>query len=96
MDSSPASKTINPQTVDEGDPSAITRYEQALTELEQIVARLETAEQSLEQSLKDYERGIELERQCQKALDEAERRVAAINEPATDESGRDGPSSPQP
>ncbi|MFW6322457.1 MAG: exodeoxyribonuclease VII small subunit [Guyparkeria sp.] len=88
MDSSPASKTITPQTVENGDPSAIARYEQALAKLEQIVARLETGEQSLEQSLKDYERGVELERQCQKALDEAERRVAAINEPATDEAGR--------
>ena len=93
MDSSPATKTIRSQTVENGDPSAITRYEQALTELEQIVARLETGEQSLEQSLKDYERGVELERQCQRALDEAERRVAVINDPAADESGRDEPSS---
>ncbi|QGT77872.1 exodeoxyribonuclease VII small subunit [Guyparkeria halophila] len=93
MDSSPASKTINPQTVENGDPSAITRYEQALAELEQIVARLETGEQSLEQSLKDYERGVELERQCQRVLDEAERRVAAINEPDADEAGRDERSS---
>lgn len=93
MDSSPASKTIRSQTVENGDPSAITRYEQALTELEQIVARLETGEQSLEQSLKDYERGVELERQCQRALDEAERRVAAINDPTNDESGRDERSS---
>ncbi len=89
MDSSPASKTIRSQTVENGDPSAITRYEQALTELERIVTRLETGEQSLEQSLKDYERGVELERQCQRALDEAERRVAAINDPAMDESGTD-------
>ncbi|MFO7808903.1 exodeoxyribonuclease VII small subunit [Guyparkeria sp.] len=93
MDSSPASKTIRSQTVENGDPSAITRYEQALTELEQIVARLETGEQSLEQSLKDYERGVELERQCQRALDEAERRVTAINDPTNDESGRDERSS---
>jgi len=93
MDSSPATKTIRSQTVENGDPSAITRYEQALTELEQIVARLETGEQSLEQSLKDYERGVELERQCQRALDEAERRVAVINDPAADESERDEPSS---
>jgi exodeoxyribonuclease VII small subunit len=93
MDSSPASKTIRSQTVENGDPSAITRYEQALTELEQIVARLETGEQSLEQSLKDYERGVELERQCQRALDEAERRVAAINEPDADDAGRDERSS---
>lgn len=91
MDSSSPSKTISPQTVDAGDPSVISRYEEALTELEQIVARLEAGEQSLEQSLQDYERGIKLERQCQRALDEAERRVATINDSPTDEdeAGRD-------
>jgi len=92
MDSSTPTQPITAQTVDAGDPSAITRYEQALAELEQIVARLEAGEQSLEQSLKDYERGVELERQCQRALDEAERRVASINEPPTDETGRGEPS----
>lgn len=87
MDSSTPSQPVTEQTVDAGDPSAIARYEKALAELEQIVARLEAGEQSLEQSLKDYERGVELERQCQRALDEAERRVAAINEPPADEGG---------
>jgi exodeoxyribonuclease VII small subunit len=72
------------QTVEAGDPSAITRYEQSLAELEQIVARLEAGEQSLEQALRDYERGVQLERDCQRALDEAERRVAALDEPRED------------
>ncbi|MCL7745398.1 exodeoxyribonuclease VII small subunit [Guyparkeria hydrothermalis] len=92
MDSPTPSQPIPAQTVDAGDPSAIARYEKALAELEQIVARLESGEQSLEQSLKDYERGVELERQCQRALDEAERRVAAINEPPVDDSGDSSPS----
>jgi exodeoxyribonuclease VII small subunit len=87
MDSSTPSQPIPAQTVDAGDPSAIARYETALAELEQIVARLESGEQSLEQSLKDYERGVELERQCQRALDEAEQRVAAINEPPAEAGG---------
>ena len=91
MDSSSPSKPIPAHTVDAGDPSAIASYEKALAELEQIVARLESGEQSLEQSLKDYERGVELERQCQRALDEAERRVAAINEPPADDAGDRAP-----
>ena len=80
------SDRIPSQTIEEGAPSAITQYEKALGELEQIVARLEQGDQSLEESLKDYERGIRLERQCQKALDEAEQRINALNDsPAEDD-----------
>ncbi|MFO7582717.1 exodeoxyribonuclease VII small subunit [Guyparkeria sp.] len=80
------SDRISSQTIEEGAPSAIAQYEKALGELEQIVARLEQGDQSLEQSLQDYERGIRLERQCQKALDEAEQRVNALNDsPAEDD-----------
>ncbi len=80
------SDRIPSQTIEEGAPSAIAQYEKALGELEQIVARLEQGDQSLEESLKDYERGIRLERQCQKALDEAEQRINALNEsPAEDD-----------
>ncbi|HER34828.1 MAG: exodeoxyribonuclease VII small subunit [Halothiobacillaceae bacterium] len=92
MDTSTPPQSAPNQTVETGDPSAITRYEQALAELEQIVARLEAGEQSLEQSLKDYERGMELERQCQRALDEAERRVAEINQPPERTGDDSGPS----
>lgn len=74
------SDSIQSQTIDDGAPSAIAQYEKALAELEQIVVRLEQGDQSLEKSLVDYERGIHLERQCQKALDEAEQRITALNE----------------
>ena len=74
------SDSVQSQTIDDGAPSAIAQYEKALAELEQVVARLEQGDQSLEQSLEDYERGIRLERQCQKALDEAEQRINALNE----------------
>lgn len=83
------SDSIPPQMIEAGDPSAIAQYEKALAELEQIVARLEQSEQSLEESLKDYERGVDLERQCQQALDEAERRVNAINERPSDDARDD-------
>lgn len=50
-------------------------FEQALSELEALVERMEQGELSLEQSLKDFERGIELTRACQGALKEAEQKV---------------------
>lgn len=55
-------------------------YEAALKELEFLVERMEKGEVSLEQSLKDFERGIELTRVCQKALQEAEQKVQILLE----------------
>lgn len=53
-------------------------FEQALAELEQLVERMEQGELSLEQSLKDFERGIALTRACQGALKEAEQKVQIL------------------
>jgi exodeoxyribonuclease VII small subunit len=65
-------------------------FEKSLTELEQIVERLEQGELSLEDSLKQFERGIELTRQCQTALGKAEQRVEILmRRPGTPESDED-------
>ena len=53
-------------------------FELSLKELESLVERMEQGEQSLEQSLKDFERGIVLTRQCQQALQQAEQRVQQL------------------
>ena len=53
-------------------------FEKALNELEALVERMEKGESSLEDSLKDFERGIELTRHCQKALTEAEQKVQIL------------------
>lgn len=55
-------------------------FEAALAELEQLVERMETGELSLEDSLKAFERGIVLTRDCQKALKDAELRVQALTQ----------------
>ncbi|MCG2634340.1 MAG: exodeoxyribonuclease VII small subunit [Gammaproteobacteria bacterium] len=55
-------------------------FEKALSELEQLVERLEHEEASLESSLKDFERGIQLTQACQKALDEAEQKIQKLTE----------------
>lgn len=50
-------------------------FEVALKELESIVERMEKGEQTLEESLKDFERGMKLSRQCQNNLKQAEQRI---------------------
>ena len=50
-------------------------FEAALAELEKLVEKMESGEQSLEESLKSFQRGIELTRTCQKGLKDAEQRV---------------------
>lgn len=55
-------------------------FEAALAELEKIVERMESGEQSLEDALKSFQRGIELTRTCQKALKQAEQRVEKLVE----------------
>lgn len=52
--------------------------EKALAELEEIVAQLEAGELPLEKSLKQFERGVRLSRDCQAALQDAQQRVQAL------------------
>ena len=54
-------------------------FEQAMNELETLVANMEKGEHSLEASLKDFERGVELTRICQAALKEAEQKVEILS-----------------
>lgn len=65
-----------------------TKFEDALGELETIVASLEDGEQSLEKSLEQFERGVSLSRFCQQSLTEAEQKVKILLEDAPD--GEDG------
>ncbi len=60
--------------------SSTLDFESALAELEKIVERMEQGEQSLEASLKDFERGMELSRTCQESLKAAEQRIEALVE----------------
>jgi exodeoxyribonuclease VII small subunit len=54
-------------------------FEQALSELEQLVAHMEEGELSLEAALRAFERGIALTRHCQAALDQAEQTVEILS-----------------
>jgi exodeoxyribonuclease VII small subunit len=55
-------------------------FEKSMTELERIVNDLESGELTLEESIKAFERGIELSRICQKRLVAAEERVKKLVE----------------
>ncbi len=58
--------------------SALPDFEAALAELEKIVEKMESGEQSLEEALASFQRGIELTRTCQQGLKEAEQRVEKL------------------
>ena len=53
-------------------------FEAAFAELEKIVEKMESGEQSLEEALKSFQRGIELTRVCQQGLKDAEQRVEKL------------------
>lgn len=59
-------------------------YEQAAAELESVVELLESGELTLEDSIRMFEKGIELVRFCNKKLDEIEKRITILIE------GKDG------
>ncbi len=50
-------------------------FDQALAEVEKIIARIESGEIGLEQSIAEYERGATLLRVCRERLVKAEQRV---------------------
>jgi len=53
-------------------------FEQSLTELEALVAKLEQGDVPLEEALKTFERGVALTRQCQAALRTAQQKVEVL------------------
>lgn len=58
--------------------NAMPDFEAALAELERLVEKMESGDQSLEDALQSFQRGIELTRTCQQALKNAEQRVEKL------------------
>jgi exodeoxyribonuclease VII small subunit len=58
-------------------------FEDAMAELEKLVAQMEEGDLSLDESLQAFERGVMLTRQCQQALSQAELRVQALTDTDT-------------
>ncbi len=53
-------------------------FEESLAQLEQLVERMESGDLSLEASLQEFEKGMQLSDQCQTVLEEAEQRVQIL------------------
>lgn len=53
-------------------------FESSLAALEKIVRRLEQGDLSLEESLRLFEEGVKLSRECQERLNQAERRIEVL------------------
>ncbi len=63
------------------DTAPAADFEHSLDELEQLVAKMEGGELSLDESLASFERGIGLFRHCQQSLQQAELRVRLLLDP---------------
>ena len=53
-------------------------FEKALEKLSALVEKMESGDLSLEESLKIFEEGIKLSKDCQNALSDAEKKVQAL------------------
>ena len=54
--------------------------EEAFGQIEDVIAHLETEEITLEESFREYNRGMQLLRHCNDAIDRVEKKVLQINE----------------
>lgn len=56
-------------------------FEETLADLEKLVAKLEDGDLSLDDSLAEFKRGIDLTRQCQSVLEHAQQTVDELTRP---------------
>lgn len=71
-------------------PGQQPSFEEALAELEKIVARMESGKLTLEQSLEAHRRGVELARLCQSVLTRAQQQVKVLEDNVLKEFAVDG------
>jgi exodeoxyribonuclease VII small subunit len=79
VDKSPLSASTATGAPD-ADPALPQDFETALAQLEALVAQMENGALPLEQSLKAYEKGVELAKICQRRLDMAEQQVQVLQD----------------
>ncbi|HSN01663.1 MAG TPA: exodeoxyribonuclease VII small subunit [Rudaea sp.] len=82
-------KSSDPKPAEPAASDRIADFEKSLDELEKLVGKMEQGEQSLDDSLKSYERGIALYRNCQSALEQAELRVKLLSDPEQPDEAED-------
>lgn len=54
--------------------------EDAFAQIEEVIANLEKEEITLEESFREYSKGMQLLQHCDRAIDRVEKRVLQINE----------------
>lgn len=81
---------MNPPAGKKTEVSKKPDFEKSLARLEEVVRKLENASISLDEAMKLFEEGVQLSRECQKQLEEAEARVEILLKKA------DGKLAPQP
>jgi exodeoxyribonuclease VII small subunit len=70
-----------PMTSNSSKPKGL---EKTLADLETLVQRLEAGELSLEAALKEYEKGVNLTRECQTALKDAAQKIEILQAKTTE------------
>lgn len=65
-------------TTKKPEPGKKSDFERSLARLEEVVHKLEGANLSLDDAMKLFEEGVQLSRECQKQLAEAEARVEIL------------------
>ena len=78
----PAARRNGPSSA-AGEPT----FEEALERVEAIIERIERGEVGLEESLAEYERGVELIKKCRGILERAEQRVEDLTRRMESEAG---------
>ena len=69
---------MNATPTKKGEPPKKADFERSLQRLEEVVKRLESANLPLDDAMKLFEEGVELTRECQKQLEQAEGRVEIL------------------
>ena len=64
------------EEIDESSPES---FESAMEQLETLVSKMESGDLSLEESLRAFEKGVNLTRFCQDQLQKAELKVQELN-----------------
>jgi exodeoxyribonuclease VII small subunit len=71
-------RIVTSKTLTEPVAEPTADFERSLAELESIVDKLEQGDLSLDDSLRHFERGVQLTRACQGALKQAEQKVEIL------------------
>jgi len=54
------------------------KFDEAIAQLEAIIAQIESGQAGLEESLEQYEKGMKLITHCRSVLDAAEKKIAEL------------------